>query len=84
MKRLVKRTLKAIYARTEFLRRPIRKELEVLFKACVSSSFDEVRLVMEDLVLEVYRLQDEVAGLREEVARLREGEGDEGDARSAA
>jgi hypothetical protein len=81
MKRLVKRTLKAIYARTEFLRRPIRNELAGLFKACVSSSFDEVRLVMEDLVLEVYRLQDEVAGLREEVARLREGEDD---ARSAA
>ena len=85
MKRLVKRTLKAIYARTEFLRRPVRKELEILFKGCVSSSFDEVRLAMEDLVLEVYRLQDEVAGLREEVARLREGEVEEqDDARSAA
>jgi hypothetical protein len=85
MKRLVKRTLKAIYARTEFLRSPIRKELEVLFKGCVSSSFDEVRLVMEDLVLEVYRLQDEVTGLREEVARLQQGAGeDEDDARSAA
>ncbi len=84
MKRLVKRTLKAIYARTDFFRRPIRKELEVLFKGCVSSSFDEVRLVMEDLVLEVYRLQDEVAGLREEVARLRENEGDDDEARSAA
>ncbi|HEY2156073.1 MAG TPA: hypothetical protein VGH33_10620 [Isosphaeraceae bacterium] len=83
MKRLVKRVLKAIYARTEFLRRPVRKELEILFKGCVSSSFDEVRLVMEDLVLEVYRLQDEVAGLREEVARLREVD-EEVDARSAA
>jgi hypothetical protein len=30
----------------------MRKELETLFKGCVASSFDEVRLVMEDLVLE--------------------------------
>ncbi len=75
--------LKAIYARTEFLRRPVRKELEVLFKGCVSSSFEEVRLVMEDLVHEVYRLQDEVAGLREEVARLREG-AEQDDALTAA
>jgi hypothetical protein len=85
MKRLVKRVLKAIYRRTEFLRRPMRKELEVLFKGCVASSFDEVRLVMEDLVLELYRLQDEVAGLKEEVARLRDGdEASEDDVRSAA
>lgn len=87
MKRLVKRALKAVYRRTEFLRRPMRNELEVLFKGCVASSFDEVRLVMEDLVLELYRLQDEVAGLKDEVARLRDGEdadADEEDARSAA
>ena len=85
MKRLVKRVLKAIYRRTEFLRRPMRKELEALFKGCVASSFDEVRLVMEDLVLELYRLQDEVANLKDEVARLRDEDGaEEEDARSAA
>ena len=86
MKRLVKRMLRALYRRAEFLRRPMRKELEVLFKGCVASSFDEVRLVMEDLVLELYRLQDEVAGLREEVAQLRDGDPDsEGEeSRSAA
>lgn len=84
MKRLVKRVLRALYRRTEPLRRPMHRELETLFKACVASSFDEVRLVMEDLVLEVYRLQDEVAGLREEVARLRDGEPAEDDVRSAA
>jgi predicted nucleic acid-binding Zn-ribbon protein len=85
MKRLVKRILKAIYARTEFLRRPMRKELETLFKGCVASSFDEVRLVMEDLVLELYRLQDEVAALRGEVAELRgKADDNEEDTRSAA
>ena len=85
MKRLVKRVLKAIYRRTEFLRRPMRNELEVLFKGCVASSFDEVRLVMEDLVLELYRLQDEVAGLKDEVARLRGDDADEAEeTRSAA
>lgn len=84
MKRMVKRVLRAIYRRTEFLRRPMRKELEVLFKGCVASSFDEVRLVMEDLVLELYRLQDEVSGLKDEVARLREGETENDEARSAA
>lgn len=85
MKRLVKLVIKAVYRRTEFLRRPMRKELEVLFKGCVASSFDEVRLVMEDLVLELYRLQDEVAGLKDEVARLRDGDAsDAEETRSAA
>jgi hypothetical protein len=84
MKRFIKRILRAGYRRTEFLRRPMRKELETLFKGCVASSFDEVRLVMEDLVLELYRLQDEVADLKDEVARLRDGEPDEDDVRSAA
>ena len=84
MKRLVKRVLRALYRRTEFLRRPMRNELEALFKGCVASSFDEVRLVMEDLVLELYRLQDEVAGLKQEVARLRDGNAEDGEARSAA
>jgi hypothetical protein len=86
MKRRIKRVLKALFARTEFLRRPLRNELESLFKGCVATSFDEVRLVVEDLVLEVYRLQDEVAGLREEVARLREDrdEAEADDALSAA
>jgi hypothetical protein len=74
MKRLVKRALKAIYRRTEFLRRPIHAEFERSFKSCVSTSFDDVRVAMEDLVTEVYRLQAQVVELKDEVARLREGE----------
>lgn len=70
MKRFLKRVLRAAYRRTEPLRRPIRAELEANFKTCVSSSFDEVRLAMDGLVAEVYRLQDQVESLRAEVARL--------------
>ena len=74
MKRLVKRMLRALYRRTEFIRRPLREELEANLKTCVAGSFDEVRLVMEDLVAEVYRLQHQVAELRDEVSRLNEAE----------
>lgn len=84
MKRLVKRVLRAVYRRTGFLRRPIRKEFEALFKGCVAASFDEVRLVMEDLVVEVYRLQDEVSGLKDEIARLRDADRDRDEDRTAA
>ena len=71
MKRLVKRLIRAAYRRTEFIRRPFRAELEAGLKSCVAGSFDEVRLVMEDLVAEVYRLQDQVSALKTEVASLR-------------
>jgi len=74
MKRVVKRVLKALYRRTEFLRAPIRAEFETSFKGCVSASFDDVRVAMEDLVTEVYRLQAQVVELKDEVARLRQGE----------
>ena len=70
MKRLIKRILKSIYGRTEFLRTPIRAELQSTLKVCVDHSFDEVRVVLEDLVREVYRLQNEVASLKSEVSRL--------------
>ena len=70
MKRQLKRILLAAYRRTEFIRRPLRAELEANFKTCVASSFDEVRIAMDGLVAEVYRLQDQVTSLREEVASL--------------
>jgi len=72
MKRLAKRIVRALYARSEFIRRPIREELEANFRACVASSFDEVRVVMDDLVAEVYRLQAQVGDLRAGVETLRE------------
>jgi hypothetical protein len=71
MKRLIKRAMRAVYRRTEFIRRPIRAELEAGLKACVAGSFEEVRVVMDDLVSEVYRLQNQVADLRAEVTTLR-------------
>ena len=74
MKRLVKCALKAIYRRTEFLRAPIRAEFETSFKTCISASFDDVRVAMEDLVTEVYRLQLQVVELKDEVAQLRQEE----------
>jgi hypothetical protein len=83
MKRLIKRSLRALYRRTEFIRRPLRAELEALFKGCVATSFDEVRVVMEDLVIEVYWLRDEIDALKEEVALLREDDDAEA-TRSAA
>ena len=60
----------SVYKRTELIRRPLRAELEANFKSCITSSFDEVRLAMDGLVAEVYRLQDQVASLQEEVASL--------------
>jgi hypothetical protein len=33
MKRLIKRAMRAVYRRTEFIRRPIRAELEAGLKA---------------------------------------------------
>jgi hypothetical protein len=71
MKRMIKRAMRAVYRKTEFIRRPIRAELEAGLKTCVAGSFEEVRVVMDDLVSEVYRLQNQVADLRAEVATLR-------------
>ena len=70
MKRLLKRFIRAAYQKTESIRRPIREELEANLRTCVSGSFAEVRLVMDDLVAEVYRLQNQVSELSIEVARL--------------
>jgi len=72
MKRLVKRILLALFRRMGFLLRPLRSELEANLKVCVAGSFDEVRLVMDDLVAEVYRLQRQVADLKDDLARLNE------------
>ncbi len=71
MKRLLKRFLRNLYQRTEFIRRPIRAELEANLKTCVAGSFEEVRMVMDDLVTEVYRLQHQVAELKDEIAELK-------------
>jgi hypothetical protein len=76
MKRFIKRAFRAAYGRTEFIRRPLREELEANLKACVSGSFDEVRMVMDDLVAEVCRLQNQVADLSVEVARLNAAQDD--------
>ena len=72
MKRTLKRILLAVYRRTEFIRRPLRAELEANFKNCVTESFDEVRVAIDGLVAEVYRLQDQVTSLQAEVASLHE------------
>ncbi len=72
MKRLVKRILLALFRRMGFILRPLRNELEANLKICVAGSFDEVRVVLDDLVVEVYRLEQHVLDLRDEVARLNE------------
>jgi hypothetical protein len=74
MKRLIRRAFKAVYRRMEFIRAPIRAEFSDQFKQCISVSFDDVRVAMEDLVGEVFRLQEQVAELRAEVIQLREEE----------
>jgi uncharacterized protein involved in exopolysaccharide biosynthesis len=72
VKRFVKKLLLGCYARTEFIRRPMRAELQAEMRSSVSGTFEEVRVVLEDLVTEVYRLQRQVSELQDEVARLRD------------
>ena len=71
IKRFVKRVLMGLYRRTESLRRLLLAEFEANFRTCFASSFEEVRLSLDGLVAEVYRLQAQVEELREETARLR-------------
>lgn len=79
MKRLVKRLLKPLWLATGPIRRPLSARLERFLRRCltvdpfplaVSEAMEEVPVLLDHVIRELVRLQDEVERLRSSVDEI--------------
>ena len=70
MKRRLKAILKAGWRATFPLRRPFTTRLEAFLRRCLSSQSDDRDVVLDHVIRELVRLQDQVERLQESVDAL--------------